>query len=101
MVDLEIEALAKIKFNTSEDEQKLIQNFINTGKLTRRLGIGFTGLADTLTMLNLPFNDSLNIVEDIMKTIFEAELRCTIDMAKERGVFNGYQSSLENLVNND
>lgn len=101
MVDLEIEALERIKQVAELDERKLIQNFINTGKLTRRLGIGFTGLADTLAMLNLPFNDSLNIVEDIMKTIFEAELRCTIDMAKERGAFNGYQSNLENLVNND
>lgn len=101
LVDLEIEALEKIKEIAELDEKKLIQNFINTGKLTRRLGVGFTGLADTLAMLNLSYIDSLNVVEDIMKTIFEAELRCTIDMAKERGVFNGYQSNLENLVNND
>lgn len=101
LVDLEIEALEKIKEVAELDEQKLIQNFINTGKLTRRLGVGFTGLADTLAMLNLPFSDSLDIIEKIASTMFEAELRCTIDMGKERGAFNGYQSSLENYADND
>lgn len=101
LVDLEIEALEKIKLIAEPDEQKLIQNFINTGKLTRRLGVGFTGLADTLAMLNLPFSDSLDVIEQIMYVIFEAELRCTIDMGKERGAFNGWQKNLENLVNNE
>lgn len=101
LVDLEIEALEKIKQVAELDEQKLIQNFINTGKLTRRLGVGFTGLADTLAMLNLPYVDSLDIVEKITSIMFEAELRCTIDMGKERGVFNGRQKNLEDQINND
>lgn len=101
LVDLEIKALEKIKLIAEPDEQKLIQNFIDTGKLTRRLGVGFTGLADTLAMLNLPFSDSLDVIEQIMYVMFEAELRCTIDMGKERGAFNGWQKNLENLVNNE
>ena len=100
LVDLEIEALEKIKSIAEPDEQKLIQNFINTGKLTRRLGVGFTGLADALAMLNLPFSDSLDVIEQIMYVMFEAELRCTIDMGKERGAFNGWQKNLENSINN-
>ena len=101
LVDLEIEALEKIKEIAELDEKKLIQNFINTGKLTRRLGVGFTGLADTLAMLNLSYIDSLHVVERIMSTMFAAELKCTIDMGKERGAFNGWQKNLENLVNNE
>lgn len=101
LVDLEIEALEKIKQVAESDEKKLIQNFINTGKLTRRLGVGFTGLADTLAMLNMSYVDSQNMIEAIVKTIFEAELRCTINMARERGAFNGWQKNLEDQVNNE
>ena len=100
LVDLEIEALEKIKSNASEDEQELIQKFINTGKQTRRLGVGFTGLSDTMTMLNIPFSDSFDTVKQIMSAIFEAELEASINMAMERGPFKGYDQDLENEVDN-
>ena len=100
LVDLEIEALEKIKSNVGEDEQELIQKFINTGKQTRRLGVGFTGLADTLAMLNISFSDSFDTVEQIMSTMFEAELEASINMAIERGPFKGYDQDLENEVDN-
>lgn len=101
LVDLEIEALEKIKSNTSDDEQELIQKFIDTGKQTRRLGVGFTGLADTLAMLNIPFSDSFDTVEQIMSTMFEAELEASINMAMERGPFKGYDQDLENEIDNE
>ena len=100
LVDLEIEALEKIKSNVGEDEQELIQKFIDTGKQTRRLGVGFTGLADTLAMLNISFSDSFDTVEQIMSTMFEAELEASINMAIERGPFKGYDQDLENEVDN-
>lgn len=100
LVDLEIDALENIKSHASEDEQELIQKFINTGKQTRRLGVGFTGLADTLAMLNIPFSDSFDIVEQIMSTMFEAELEASINMAIDRGPFKGYDQDLENEVDN-
>lgn len=100
LVDLEIEALEKIKSNTSNDEQELIQKFIDTGKQTRRLGVGFTGLADALAMLNIPFSDSFDTVEQIMSTMFEAELEASINMAMERGPFKGYDQDLENEIDN-
>lgn len=100
LVDLEIEALEKIKSNASEDEQELIQKFINTGKQTRRLGVGFTGLSDTMTMLNIPFSDSFDTVKQIMSAIFEAELEASINMAMERSPFKGYDQDLENEVDN-
>lgn len=100
LVDLEIDALENIKFHASKDEQELIQKFINTGKQTRRLGVGFTGLADTLAMLNIPFSDSFDIVEQIMSTMFEAELEASINMAIDRGPFKGYDQDLENEVDN-
>lgn len=103
-VDLEIKALINIldklnRENNPEDEVevKTLQTLIENGKNGRRCGIGFTGLADTLAMLNLKFGskESLPLIEKIMRCKEDVELCCQVDMAILRGPFKGWNSARE------
>ena len=103
LVDLEVEAIDKIlghiKESFQEDnsrEWKLWLKIKQSALDGRRCGVGFTGLADTLAMLNSGFTEEGSfIVKTIMKTIFEAELTEEILLAKERGPFKGYSAAYE------
>lgn len=55
----------------------------------RRLGLGFTGLADALAQLKLRYGNpkSADIAERIMRTICETAYETSIELAKERGPF--------------
>ncbi len=55
----------------------------------RRMGIGLTGLADTLVFLGLRYGspESLNFAEDAMRTITLAAYEASADLAAEKGAF--------------
>ncbi len=101
LIDLEIEhigrILEKIRFDPEpyhikEVEWSLWENVLNTAKNSRRTGLGFTGLGDALAALGYGYvsTSSSMIFKDIMQTKMIAELDCTIDMAKTRGPFEGW-----------
>lgn len=107
LVDLELEAIERILSKVSEDPEpdyikqvevdswKLLQN---AGKKGRRTGLGFTGLADALAALNIKFDseEANAATEGIMRTKLEAEFDSSIDMAIERGKFDGFDPNIEN-----
>jgi ribonucleoside-diphosphate reductase alpha chain len=63
-------------------------------KLSRRIGLGITGLADMFSALNIVYdsNEALEICDKIMKIKMEAEYRATIQLSKERGAFPLFDS---------
>lgn len=93
LVDLEIEAIERIiekaKKDNEQDEILLWEKFLKTAKEGRRIGLGFTGLADTLAMMNLQYDseEALKFVDDIMFTKYYSEINATIDLAESRGAF--------------
>lgn len=105
LVDLEIEAVEKIietiKAKDADDEINLWEKINKTAKETRRCGVGFTGLADAIAMLNLKYGsqECFNYVENIMRIIFSAQLDATIDLSILRGSFEGYNKELESKGN--
>lgn len=106
LVDLEIEAIDRILAHISSspgDNARELQLWLKikeNGLASRRCGVGFTGLADTLAMLNTGFTpEGLSVVETIMSIIFEAELIEDIHLAEERGTFKGWDSNTENPNN--
>ena len=110
LVDLEIEAVDKIlnvvKKEENDIEFKLWSKINNTARMGRRAGLGFTGLADLLAMINIKYdsNESYKIINYIMETIFIAELDANIDMSIERGAFpdwDGDKEKVTSLDNND
>lgn len=56
---------------------------------TRRIGLGFSGLANLFVMMNMRYGSeqSLDMAGRIMKTIAETTWKTSIALAKERGAF--------------
>jgi ribonucleoside-diphosphate reductase alpha chain len=56
---------------------------------TRRIGLGVTGLADTLIMLNLHYDSdgARGLAADIMANVCHSAYRASIELAREKGAF--------------
>ncbi len=107
LVDLELEAIEKIlsKVESDKEPDKIKQVELDTwkllydaGKKGRRTGLGFTALGDTLAALGLKFDspEAMVEVEKIMKVKCDAEFTSSIDLAVERGAFEGFDAKIEN-----
>ena len=112
LIDLELEHIDNILRKIMEDEEafedkrtefELWTKIKETAKNSRRTGLGFTALGDTLAALGVKYDsdESLEIIEKIMKTKMESELDCTIDLAILRGTFEGWDSDEEYLFETD
>jgi len=106
LVELELEHVDRILQKIETDpEDELIKSaeretwemLKNNGKKGRRTGLGFTGLADVLAALKIKFDsdDSLAIIGKIMKVKCRGEFDSSIDMAIERGSFEGFNPEIE------
>lgn len=107
LVDLELKAVERILDKVNSDpepdhikdvERRTWQLLYDAGKKGRRTGLGFTALADAMAALGIKFDsdDALQTVEEIMKTKCRAEFDSSIDMAVERGNFEGFSPEIEN-----
>lgn len=56
---------------------------------TRRIGLGFTGLADAFIMLGLRYDDepARRFAAHLMRSVAEQAYRASIDLAREKGPF--------------
>src|SRR6187402_354436 len=106
LIDLELEhierILAKIEADIEEQDIKqreldLWYKVYNTAKASRRTGLGFTALGDTLAALGLAYDSqqALTVTEQIMEMKMKSELDCTIDLAILRGTFEGWDRDAE------
>ena len=106
LIDLEIEHIDTILHKISQDkessevrarEYELWIKVKETAQASRRTGLGFTALGDTLAALGYKYDseEALLFIEQMMHIKMEAELDCTIDLAILRGTFEGWGSKLE------
>ncbi len=65
------------------------KEFENYQKAMRTIGLGITGLADTLTMLNMKYGDdnSIKFIDELMNEIALQSYKASIELAKEKGSF--------------
>jgi len=63
-------------------------------RLTRRIGLGITGLADVLVMLGIPYGSdaSFEFAQKLGKLLSETTWQASIDLAQERGVFQAFNA---------
>ncbi len=56
---------------------------------SRRIGLGFTGLADALMMLGMAYDgdDSMELARTVMRTLCQSAYRASIAIAEEKGPF--------------
>jgi ribonucleoside-diphosphate reductase alpha chain len=106
LIELEAEAIRKILKKIAEDpepelvkapERELWENLLDIGLRGRRVGIGFTGLGDTLAAMGVPYDhkEALVIIGLIMETKLKAELDAQADLAHERGPFPAWTRKLD------
>lgn len=106
LVDLELEAvdriLAKVEADPEPDDIKRVEVdtwrlLRDTGRKGRRTGLGFTGMADALAGLGLKYDSeaALEATEAILRTKCRAEFDSSIDLAIERGSFEGFDPAIE------
>lgn len=105
LIDLELQYINRIinKINNGDDNEPLLtesnlwNNIKKTASNSRRAGLGFTALGDTLAALGLKYDsdEALDMIEKIMHKKMESELDCTIDLAILRGPFEGWSRSNE------
>ena len=106
LIDLEVEhidrILNKLQSDTETNEVKrteieLWNKIKKTAQASRRTGLGFTALGDTLAALGMKYDSdkALLFVEQIKYLKMEAELDCTIDLAILRGTFEGWDRNIE------
>lgn len=59
----------------------------------RRIGLGFTGLADAFAMLGVKYgsNESKYLSEEIGKALRDASYEASIDLAEEKGAFENFE----------
>jgi ribonucleoside-diphosphate reductase alpha chain len=64
-------------------------------KRSRRIGLGITGLADTLLMLGINYDSdqAIEVAEAIMRTVCHAAYRGSIALAGEKGAFPQFDRS--------
>lgn len=106
LIDLEIEHIDRILRKILEDpepfedkrtEFELWTKIKETAAASRRTGLGFTALGDTLAALGLKYDSDkgLEVIKEIMRTKLESELDCTIDLAILRGTFERWDTNKE------
>lgn len=106
LVELELEAIDRILSKIEADpepsgikhvELETWKVLRDAGQRGRRTGLGFTGLADTIAALGHKndSNEALDVVDKIMRTKLRGEFDSSIDMALERGKFDGFSSKIE------
>lgn len=98
LVDLEIEAVNRIITKVEADQEPanvkaveldLWQQVRKSAEQGRRTGLGITGLGDALAMIGVKYGsrESVEVTEQIYKTLAIAAHEESVKMAKERGAF--------------
>ena len=100
---------ARIRFGSLGDAAHLAVRFLdnvieisrfpllqqrNQAMQTRRIGLGITGLADALIMLGIRYGsqESLEMATRVMRTICHAAYRSSVQLAREKGNFPGFNA---------
>ncbi len=92
--------------STAETAIRLLDNVIDLSQFplkkqklgvfsTRRIGLGITGLGDTLILLGLHYADeaSLKLASEVMQSLCHTAYRTSIELAREKGVFPKFEKS--------
>ena len=76
-----------IDYNMESHAFPKIRDAVNSD---RRVGLGITGLADALVLMNMRYDseEALDVVEKIMQTICYYSYETSIDLAKKKGSFS-------------
>jgi len=104
IIDCEIDhinaIINKVKSDPEDPEYKVVElelwdKILRQTQLGRRTGVGITGIGDALASMNVIYGskESLDIAEEMQRTIAVACYASSIQLAKERGAFDVWNAS--------
>lgn len=72
-------------------------NIDRAARLTRKLGLGVMGWADSLALLGIPYDtqDAVDLGREVMRTINEQALKTSIELAERKGEYPAYDMGSE------
>ena len=87
------EVATRMLDNVADISHFPLQKQEHTERSERRIGLGFTGLADALIMLDIPYGSarSLTLAGEVMRTICHRAYRASIELAREKGPFPWFE----------
>ncbi len=82
--------------NVNDINEGPLQEIEKTTRANRRIGLGVMGLADMLMKLRLPYDseEGRKKTEDVMEFINREAYNYSIELAKEKGVFDSWEKSI-------
>ena len=106
IIDLELEKIHQIMQKIDDDpegeevkgaERHLWEKILHKSSLGRRTGVGITAEGDMIAALGLRYGteEATALAESVQKTLALAAYRSSVDMARERGKFEIYDSERE------
>lgn len=106
IIDLELEKIERIMEKIDEDpeeadvkrtERELWEKIYKKSGQGRRTGVGITAEGDMLSALNLRYGteEATDFSEKVHKTVALSAYRSSVEMAKERGAFEIYDTKRE------
>lgn len=106
LIDIEDEIIDKIiaKIKNDPEDLKFKSREIEiweaiklAGTTGRRIGLGATGLADAIAMLNLSYSSDVSIkqIDEIFKTLRNATYESSVELSRVLGPFAGYDPEVE------
>ena len=101
IVDMELEKIdqimAKIKTDPQSDEYHLWEKIKRKSGMGRRTGVGITAEGDMIAAMGLRYGtqEATDFSVEVHKTLALAAYRSSVEMAKERGAFEIYDTKRE------
>ena len=88
-LEKDIQTAVRFLDNVVDMSKFPVQAITDNVKANRKIGLGFMGLADILTMIKIPYNSKAGIktAEKIMKFINDTATEYSEALAKEKGAF--------------
>ena len=98
LVDLELEKVQNLINLADEDDEKMLWGKIHqTLVQTRRVGLGFLGLADVFSSLRMKYGsgESVELTEEISRVLRDTSYSTSCLLGQERGVFSAFDWDIE------
>lgn len=99
-LSIDIRTAVRFLDNAIDVNKYPIQAIEEMHKGNRKIGLGIMGWADTLILLNIPYNhkESFSLARDLMRFARATAREASVELAEVRGVFPNFKGSIYDYI---